>query len=71
MVGEEYFELRTKRLRLRPLVLEDWPADSGLAGIHRWRRCWPRPARPGLGRQCRLGSPSGGIAARRAFVRRL
>ena len=49
MVGEEYFELRTKRLRLRPLVLEDWPADSGLAGIHRWRRCWPRPARPGLG----------------------
>ena len=28
MVGEDHFELRTKRLLLRALVLEDWPAAS-------------------------------------------
>ena len=72
MLGEDHFELRTKRLLLRPLVLEDWPAVQ-----RNWRAsigvadAGLDPHAPGLRRQCRLGSPSGGIAARRAFVRRL
>ena len=51
MVGEEHFELRTKRLRLRPLVLEDWPAVQRIGGhpsvapmLASTRTPWPKAA---------------------------
>ena len=51
MVGEEHFELRTKRSRQRHLVLEDWPAVKRIGGhpsvgpmLASTRTPWPRAA---------------------------
>ena len=51
MVGEDHFELRTKRLILRPLVLEDWPAVQRIGGhpsvapmLASTRTPWPKAA---------------------------
>ena len=51
MLGEDHFELRTKRLLLRPLVLEDWPAVQRIGGhpsvapmLASTRTPWPKAA---------------------------
>ena len=51
MVGEDHFKLRTKRLLLRALVLEDWPALQRIGGhpsvapmLASTRTPWPKAA---------------------------
>ena len=51
MAREDIFELQTKRLRLRPLRLEDWPAVQRIGGhplvapmLASTRTPWPKAA---------------------------
>ena len=71
MAVEENFLIKTKRLCLRPLRLDDWPSVQRIGGHPLVAPMLASTAHPGLRRRCRLGSPRGSIAENRDFVRRL
>jgi hypothetical protein len=72
MAREDIFELQTKRLRLRPLRLEDWPAVQRIGGhpsvapmLASTCTPWPKAAGAGLDHRAAVSRQAG------LFVRRL